>query len=157
MRTQQNTRESERNMSKHRTGYLFKRANNFYLQWRINGKKFCNAIRDDNGNPITSRREAEAAREKFMAAFAVANETEVLQSIAGKLEGRKAELAKLENEKNPPLSIGQAWSVFLASPNRPDSGDSTLRQYEFQWQAFADWMEEKQADILRLREVSKEI
>ena len=39
----------------------------------------------------------------------------MLASIAGKLEGRKAEIEKWEEEKNPPLSIGQAWSGFLAS------------------------------------------
>jgi integrase len=144
-------------MSKHRTGYLFKRGSNFYLQWRINGKQFCHALRDNDGNPITERREAQTAQGKLMAAFTVADETEVLQSIASKLEGRKAELAKWEDEKNPPLSIGKAWSEFLASPNRPDSGDSTLRQYEFQWQAFANWMKEKHAAAPTLREVTKEI
>ena len=74
-----------------------------------------------------------------------------------KLQGHKAELAKWEDEQHPPSSIGQAWSDYLASPNRPDSGKSTLRQYEFQWQAFADWMQEKRPDILALRDVSKEI
>jgi integrase len=69
----------------------------------------------------------------------------------------QAELAKWEDEQHPPSSIGQAWSDFLASPNRPDSGESTLRQYEFQWQAFADWMQEKHPDILTLRDVTKEL
>jgi len=73
------------------------------------------------------------------------------------LQGRKTELAKWEDEKNPPLSIGLAWSEFLASPNRPDSGDSTLRQYEFQWSAFEDWMKEKHADATLLRGVTREI
>jgi integrase len=114
-------------------------------------------LRDDSGKPITTKREAEEARIKLMAPFTVADETAALESIAGKLEGRKAELAKWEDEQHPPLSIGQAWHEYLASPNRPDSGKSTLRQYEFQWQAFADWMKEKHADAPTLREVTKEI
>jgi integrase len=142
---------------KRRTGYLFKRGSNFYVSWKVNGKLFMKALRDDNGQPITAKREAEIARDKFMLPIATGDEAAVLESIAGKLEGRKAEIAKWENEKNPPLSIGQAWSEFLASPNRPDSGKSTLRQYEFQWQAFADWMKEKHADALTLRDVTKEI
>ncbi|HTX21421.1 MAG TPA: site-specific integrase [Candidatus Aquilonibacter sp.] len=92
-----------------------------------------------------------------MRPFTASTETKVLEELNAKLQGRKAEIAKWEDEKNPPLSVGQTWSVFLASPNRPDSGDSTLRQYEFQWQAFADWIQEKHADILALREVSQEI
>jgi len=142
---------------KRRTGYLFKRGSNFYVSWKVNGKLFMKALRDDNGQPITAKREAEIARDKFMLPIATGDEAAVLESIAGKLEGRKAEIAKWENEKNPPLSIGQAWSEFLASPNRPDSGKSTLRQYEFQWQAFADWKKEKHADALTLRDVTKEI
>ena len=142
---------------KHRTGHLFKRGSTFYLFWRVSGKVFSKALRDDDGNPVTTKREAEEARIKLMAPFTVADETAALESIAGKLEGRKAELAKWEDEQHPPSSIGQAWSDFLASPNRPDSGKSTLRQYEFQWQAFADWIKEKHPDILTLRDVSKEI
>jgi integrase len=142
---------------KHRTGHLFKRGDTFYLFWKVNGKVFSKALRDDNGKPITTKREAEEARIKLMAPFTVADETAALESIAGKLEGRKAELAKWEDEQHPPLSIGQAWHEYLASPNRPDSGKSTLRQYEFQWQAFADWMNEKHADTLTVREVTKEI
>jgi integrase len=142
---------------KYRTGHLFKRGNNFYVFWRVNGKAFSKALHDDNGNPVTTKREAEEAKAKLMAPFTVADEAAALESIVGKLEGRKAELAKLEDEQNPPLTIGQAWSEFLASPNRPDSGDSTLRQYEFQWQAFADWIKEKHPDTLTLRDVTKEI
>ena len=113
-------------MAKHRTGYLFKRGKTFYVSWRIEGKAFAKALHDDNGNPITTRREAEEAKQKIMAPFVVADEAAALESIVGKLEGRKAELAKLENEQNPPLSISRAWTEFVSSANRPDSGESTL-------------------------------
>lgn len=142
---------------KHRTGYLFKRGSNFYVSWKVEGKVFTKALRDEGGNAITSKREAEEARERLMAPFAVADEATALESIAAKLEGRKAELAAFENEKNPPLPIAKAWPTFLASPNRPDSGPETLYQYECQWQAFADWMAEKHADKPTLRDVSKSI
>jgi integrase len=139
------------------TGHLLKRGDNFYVNWRFKGKAFLKVLRDENGNSITTERDAIKAKDKLMAPFAAGNEADALESIAGKLGGRKAELAKWEDEQHPPLSIGQAWSEFLASPNRPDSGKSTLRQYEFQWQAFADWMKEKHADVLTLRDVTKEI
>src|ERR1700722_17886188 len=116
------------------TGHLFRRGNNFYVFWRFKGKAFKKVLRDENGNGISTRREAEQAKDTLLSPFAAAREVDALASITGKLEGRKAELAKLEDEKNPTLSIGQAWTDFLTSPNRPDSGDSTMRQYEFQWQ-----------------------
>jgi integrase len=141
---------------KHRTGYLFKRGSNFYVFWRVNGKAFSKALRDENGKAITTKREAEEAKAKLMAPFTVADEAAALESIVGKLAGRKSELAKLENELNPPLPVVRAWSEYLASPNRPDSGDSTLRQYEFQWSAFADWIKAKRGEAVTLRDVTKQ-
>ncbi len=137
--------------------YLLKRGNSYYCSWRHKGKLLTRALRDANGQPITTLEAARKARDEFMRPFTASTETKVLEELNAKLQGRKAEIAKWEDEKNPPLSIGQAWHEFLTSPNRPDSGGSTLRQYEFQWQAFADWMKEKHADLLTLRDVSKEI
>lgn len=143
--------------TKHRTGCLIKRGKNFYLRWVVEGKVFSKALRDDNGNPITARREAEEAKQKIMAPFVVGDEAAALESIVGKLEGRKAELAKLQDEQNPPLTIGQAWNAFLGSTNRPDSGAETLYQYECQFSAFVEWMKEKHAEVPALRDVTKEI
>lgn len=142
---------------KRRTGYLFKRGDNFYCAWRVSGKLFTRALRDDNGQPITAKREAEVARDRFMLPIATGDEAAVLESIAGKLEGRKAELAKWDNEKNPPLPVAKAWLEYLDSPNRPDSGESTLRQYEFQFSAFAAWMKANHGEAATLRDVTKEI
>ena len=136
---------------------MFKRGKNFYCAWRVNDKLITRALRDEKGQPITNKEQAVTAREKYISPIAAAEEVEVLEQLTYKLAGRKAEIAKWEDEKNPALSIEQAWSEFQASPNRPDSGESTLRQYGFQWQAFADWMKEKHADKLTLRDVTKEI
>jgi integrase len=144
-------------MPKYRTGYLFKRNGSFYVQWRVNGKLFSKALRDDQGRAISTRREAEDAQTKFMATFAVADETTALESIAAKLEGRKAELAKLDEQQNPPLAIGNAWAAYMAATNRPDSGDRTLRGYESMFGAFARWAQEKHAAILTLLEVTPSI
>lgn len=144
-------------MAKHRTGHLFKRGKNFYVRWTVNGKVFSKALRDDKGKAITNHREAEEAQTKIMAAFVVADEATALESIAAKLEGRKAELAKWEDEQNPPLRVAKAWLEYLDAPNRPDSGESTLRQYEFQFGAFANWMKEKHGGAATLRDVTKEV
>src|SRR5437762_14182612 len=106
---------------KHRTGHLFKRGPNFYVRWTVEGKVFSKALRDEDGNPITTKRDAEEAKLKLMAPFVVADEAAALESIVGKLEGRKAELAEWEDHQNPPLPISQGWGAFLDSPNRPDS------------------------------------
>jgi integrase len=144
-------------MAKHRTGHLFKRGKNFYVRWAVNGKIFSKALRDDSGDPITNQRDAEEAQTKIMAAFVVADEATALQSIAAKLDGRRAELVRLQDEQNPPLPVAKSWLEYVAAPNRPDSGESTLRQYAFQFSAFADWMKEKHGEATTLRDVTKEI
>lgn len=135
--------------------YLLKRGNNYYCSWRHDGTLQTRALRDAAGQPITTVEAARKARDEFMRPFTASTETKVLEEISAKLQGRKAELAKWEDEQNPPLAISQAWREFLASPNRPDSGESTLRQYEYQWQAFADWMNEKHPELLTIRDVTK--
>jgi integrase len=142
---------------KHRTGHLFRRGTNFYVRWTVEGKVFSKALRDDAGNAITTKREGDEAREKLMAPFAVADEASALESIAAKLAGRKAELAEWQDKQNPPLSIAQAWGEFLLSPNRPDTGPATLTKYEYQWNAFSDWMKETHPNLFALREVTKEV
>jgi integrase len=144
-------------MAKHRTGHLFKRGKNFYVRWAVNGKIFSKALRDESGNPITTHRDAEEAQTKVMATFVVADEATALESIAAKLEGRRAELVRLEDGQNPPLTIMRAWHEYLDAPNRPDSGESTLRQYEFQFAAFAEWMKAKHGEAATLRDVTKDI
>jgi len=142
---------------KHRTGHLFKRGETFYVRWAVNGKIFSKALRDDNGHPITNRRDAEEAQVKSMATFVVADEATALESIAAKLEGRKGELTRLQDEQNPPLGVAKAWVEYLNAPNRPDSGDSTLHQYEFQFGAFEKWLRQKLGEAATLRDVTQEI
>jgi len=142
---------------KHRVGHLFQRGKNFYVRWIVEGKVFSKALRDEYGQAITTHRKAEEARRKLMAPFAVASEAEALESIVGKLEGRRGELARLEDQQNPPLPLAQAWSEFVASPRRPDTGPATLVIYEYQFTKFVNWMQEKHPDLLAMRDVTREI
>lgn len=92
-----------------------------------------------------------------MAPYAMQDKVSALETISAKLAGRKADLAKWEDEQNPPLKVVQAWAEFLASPNRPDTGEATLKKYEYQWNAFQDWIAENHPTLLTLREVGKDV
>ena len=72
---------------KSRSGYLYKRGDNFYVS-AGNGKLFIKALRDSNGQPITSKREAEEAKEKFMAPMAKADEAEAWKPSRDSKAGR---------------------------------------------------------------------
>ena len=142
---------------KRHTGHLFKRGKTYYCSWRINGRVFSKVLCDEAGNPIAIKRDAEVARTALMASFAAGDETSALESISAKLEGRKGELARIEDQLNPPLQWAKAWDAFLEMHNRPDSGESTLRQYQFQFGQFEAWMKETHPDNAALRDVTVEI
>ena len=131
-----------------RQGYLFKRGKVYYVGWRVNGKLFMRSTGE------TTKRKAEAKRSEIMAPFVTGDEVTVLQNIAARIEGREAEITRLEDEQNPPLTFDKAWSAYLQSPNRPDSGERTLNDYGSYFSAFAKWMKEKHADKPALRDVT---
>jgi len=134
-----------------RQGYLFKRGKVYYVGWRVNGKLFMRSTGE------TSKRKAEAKRAEIMAPFVAGDDVTVLQNIAARIEGREAELARLEDEQNPPLTFDKAWSAYLQSPNRPDSGERTLGDYAGYLAAFITWMKEHHADRPALRDVTPTI
>jgi len=134
-----------------RSGHLFKRNGIYYVQWRVNGKLFMKSTRTRN------RKDAQAERDRIMAPFVAGDESTVLQHVAATIEGRRAEIQRYEDEKNPPLSIDDVWEAYLAAPNRPDSGGSTLRQYKLQFGRFARWLAESHREVTVLRDVTPAI
>jgi len=113
------------------------------------------SLRDKDGNPVTKKTEAESARAELMAPYRAADEKAVLENLAGKLATVTAEVERLDDERAPGLKIATAWQNYLGAQNRPDSGEATLRQYEFQWERFAAWMEVRRPNAA-LRDVTED-
>lgn len=134
-----------------RTGYLVKRGQVYYAGWTVAGKKFLKSTGCRN------RRDAESVLRKLMQPLALGDEIAVLESIKGRIEGRTAELARIEDERTPPLTIRAAWTAYKAAPNRPDSGPRTLSDYEGYLTAFDDWLEATHPDARALRDVTPAI
>lgn len=139
-----------------RTGGLVKRGRSWYVRWRVDGKAYLKALKDENGHRITKKDEAEAAKNSFMARFRHGTEAEILQSIAGRVAGLEAEAARLEDESAPSILIPDGWSAYLKSHNRPDTGAATLRQYGFQYNQWAAWMAKKHPAAKTLRDVTED-
>jgi len=130
-------------------GTLIKRGKIYHARWVVNGKPFSKSTGTGN------RQEAEAKLAEFTAPFRLGNEAETLQAMAARIEGHRAEAQKYDDE-TPATTIHEGWGSYLRQPNRPDTGDTTLRQYEFQYEAFAKWMEIKYPDVKELRYVTQD-
>jgi len=133
---------------KTRTGYLIRRGKVFYAVWTVAGKKFMQSTGKRD------RREAETELRRIMQPFAAEHEVDILRSIAAKIEGRTAELTRLEDERTPPLTVAAVWPAYMSAENRPDSGPGTLSMYEGQFAAFADWLKRTHPNAAALRDVT---
>jgi len=131
-----------------RTGYLIRRGKVFYAMWTVAGKKFMQTTRKRD------RRDAETELHRIMEPFIAGDEVTTLENIKAKLEGRKAEIAQLEDERNPPLAIAHAWLAYDRAGNRREISPVTMRNYDCHWQTFSRWLAENFPDIKLLREVT---
>jgi integrase len=136
---------------KRRTGYLIKRGHVYHAVWTVSGKKFMVTTGKRNKD------DAQTELARIMQPFVVGDQIKVLEHVKGELEGRKGELARLEDERNPPLRVVDAWVRFTDANNRPDSGPVTLRGYESHFSQFENWLEGQHPNLKTLRDVSKAI
>jgi len=136
---------------KTRKGYLVKRGRTYYAEWTISGKKYRQSTRQ------TDKDEACKELSRIMKPFLVVDDVRTLETVKARIEGAKAELVILDEERNPPLSFGQAWTAFLQASNRPDSGHRTLSDYEGYFTAFWNWLQENNKGVQQLREVTPSI
>jgi integrase len=135
---------------KTRTGYLLKRGKTFYACWAVAGKKFRQSTHTAN------RKQAKTELARIMQPFLVEDEVRTLETVKARIEGAKTELAVHEDQRNPPLTLRQAWSAYRATPNRPDSGPRTLDQYEGKFNRFVAWMEREHPETKAMRNVTEE-
>jgi integrase len=136
---------------KTRTGYLIKRGSVYYAAWTVSGKKFMRSTHQRD------RRKAQTELSRIMQPFLVEDETRTLESIKARIEGGRAELVKLEEERNPPLTVAAAWNRYLATTTRPDSGEKTLSDYAGHFRAFENWLKNTHPQAVRLRDVTPAI
>jgi integrase len=141
------------------TGSLITRGDNYYCFWRHNKKAFSRVLRDESGEAITNKRQAEVAKEKLMEMFSKKNQIESLMAIQNKIGNTQTQLDTLnaaqDAKLNPPLTLSQAWTAFAKSTERHDCGKATLREYEHKWTTFVEWMEREHPAKTTLRDVDK--
>jgi len=136
---------------KKRTGNLYQRTPGgaWHVRVRIDSKTITKSLGTAN------RREAERLRAEFMAPYHTGDAVDTLKAVAAKLTDREAELAAWEAAQNPPPELDMVWLRFEGSPERPDSGDATLRQYESEWRRFRAWLERERPAVAYLHEVTQ--
>ncbi len=146
-------------MARKSKGTLYKRGKQgvFYLEYYVNGKRVRRRLLDEDGNPITTRREAEQAKERELAPLKTNDETERRRQVANAYRDAAQVAEDVEEKTREKLSLQDSWDAYLKSQNRPDSSDATLRQYSFQWDKFLRFLEGQYPDAVNLVDVTSDI
>jgi integrase len=130
-------------------GTLVLRGGTWFGRWVVDGKIHTRTTKTSN------KRDAEAILAEYVAPYNLGSQEKTLQNQVAVLGGVRAELKKYEDEK-PSITIRHGWQAYLDQQNRPDSGPSTLSQYEGWFEAFARWMEANHPNAPELRHVTQD-
>ena len=136
---------------KTRKGFLILRGKTFYAVWNVKGKRFVKTTGQ------TVEKEAEKVLAKFIQPVLIEDDAKLLEAVKARIDGGKTELAAIDAEQNPALTIAKAWDAYLSSDKRPDTGKSTLDQYAFQFTRFEKWIVEKHPAVKTLQDITPEI
>ena len=148
---------------KTRTGYLLKRGRVYYAAWTIGGKKFMKSTHK------TDKRKAQTELARIMQPFLVEDEVRTLETVKARIEGARAELTELDEERNPPLTVRAAWATYRAAPTdarrprqrkpgrRPDTAPTTLTKQEFKFNRFAEWLGREHPTVKCMQDVTETI
>lgn len=117
-----------------RSGWLVKRGKTFYACWEVNGKRFMKTTHQ------TTERKAQKELSRLIEPFLVEDTVSTLANIKTAIEKGNDRLSVLDDERNPPLTLDRAWAAYERSPARPDSGESTMKQYAAELARFKKWM-----------------
>lgn len=137
-------------MKKRVTGHLRKRGkkNIYYLRYVIDGKAF------EISTGETDKKKAQTFTRDHLAGFNLTRRGENLKAVEAQIADVQTKIARAEEKANPPPEISKLWDRFLESPIRPDSGPSTLKQYQAEWNRFVAWLNENHEKVKDLRQVT---
>ena len=136
---------------KTRKGFLIQRGRTFYAVFTVAGKR----IVKTTGQTVKTDAQKELAR--MMQPFLLEDDKRTLEVVKARIEGIHTELAEINDATNPPLPVGEAWTAFLAAQKRPDTGESTLAQYAFQWGIFWQWLRDNHPTATAMQDVTPDI
>lgn len=136
-------------MSRKSKGRLYLRGKTYWLEYYVKGKRFQQSLKTSNP------KDAEQQRKDILLPLQTAGEASQLKSFIHRLRDTEEEVQKLKESRTKKLLMLDTWSVYLRSPERPDTGEATLKQYKGQWSNFAKWCNQRN-HIKQLDDVTKE-
>ena len=145
-------------MARQTKGRIYKRGKRWYLDYQANGQRFRVALRTGDGEPVTSKAEAERAadielrpvlaKDTVERRRLVADALRTAEDVAKVADDAANERRDREEAERNKLPIAEAWERFpytettrgaVTRPLKP----STVNDLAGHWATFATWAEEQ--------------
>ena len=127
-------------------GHLRKRGTIWWCQWKRHGKAYSVSLKTkaERDAHLLFRRHMDVVRASILnGSHEVMFDSEVEDAITS------------ESEKD--IHLSEAWARFLRSVARPDTGESTMGQYAYQFGVFVDWVHKHHSEVTTIGSVSKTV
>lgn len=135
-------------MSKRITGYLFRRGQVWWCRFKYRGRTY----------PFSLKTDKEAYAKDEMRRQMTLRCAAMLDGTFANKYGRGDEDARgVTLRVGSPLPLSSAWQRYVACRTRPQSGNSTLKQYQYQFHTFVDWMWKAHPHATHVASVTQEM
>ena len=146
--------KGNRRRRKNGTGTLERRGDKWLARWYVydsHGRR----VRQSQTIEADTLDQARAELRRITEGDSLITREKILRDTRDKLEGVKAERRNWE-DKQPALTLADAFDAYEKSANRPDSGARTLADYRGYFGGFLSWIATNRPDYLELRDVTQE-
>lgn len=130
---------------------------NYFAEYRIEGKRFRQLLRDKDGKPVTDPKGAEELLADILNPLNLHDQAKRARQLAAAVTTIEEKVEQAEEIANPPLTTADTWGVYVANPDRPDSGESTLENYHRQWRQFKAWLDALPKKVRYLCDVTPDL
>ncbi|NLF15961.1 MAG: site-specific integrase, partial [Lentisphaerae bacterium] len=143
-------------MSRTTTGRTYKRGGRWWVDFTIDGHRTRRALNDADGKPVKTAEAARRELDRLTRPVTATAEVERLRLVSDALRHAETTADAAIEAARPRLALADAWTTYVGSMNRPQSGEATMRQYSLQWAAFVRWMAERRPEAPALADVTAE-
>ncbi len=133
-------------MGRKTEGRIFQRGKKgtYYLQYYLNGKEVRRRLLDDNGNPVTNKREAEKAKERELAPVKTNDHEQRRRQVADAYRNAKEVAQDAKEKAKPKTPISEMWERNPWDTNTRGGTErklsaSTIEDNYCQWKKFPEW------------------
>ena len=146
--------KGNRRRRKNGTGTLERRGDKWLARWYVydsHGRR----VRQSQSIDADTLDQARAELRRITEGDSLITREKILRDTRDKLEGVKAERRNWE-DKQPALTLADAFDAYERSATRPDSGARTLADYRGYFDGFLSWIATNRPDYIELRDVTTE-